>query len=77
MAKVIVRIRIEIAESIEGIPTDMFIEVRNYDVANVSEDLLSKDADGQLPSKSSLKPADLLTISAEVERLWFQIDALS
>jgi hypothetical protein len=53
MAKVIVRIRIEIAESIEGIPTDMFIEVRNYDVANVSEDLLSKDADGQ-PCQVSL-----------------------
>jgi hypothetical protein len=47
MAKVIIRIRNGVAESIEGIPTDMFIEVRNYDVANVAEDLLSKDASGQ------------------------------
>jgi hypothetical protein len=47
MAKVIVRIKNGIAESTEGIPTGMFIEVRNYDVANVAEDLLSKDADGQ------------------------------
>lgn len=31
MAKVIVRIRNGIAQSVEGIPTDMFIEVRNYD----------------------------------------------
>jgi hypothetical protein len=27
--------------------------------------------------KTSLEPVDILTISAEVERLWFQIDALS
>jgi hypothetical protein len=47
MAKVIIRIRNGIAESIEGIPTDMFIEVRNYDVDNVAEDQLSKDPDGQ------------------------------
>jgi hypothetical protein len=47
MAKVIVRIKNGIAESVEGIPTDMFFEVRNYDVANVAEDLLSKDADGK------------------------------
>ena len=47
MAKVIVRIRNGIAQSVEGIPTDMFIEVRNYDVADMPEDLLSKDADGQ------------------------------
>lgn len=47
MAKVIVRIRNGIAQSVEGIPTDMFIEVRNYDVADMPEDLLSKDADSQ------------------------------
>jgi hypothetical protein len=47
MAKVIVRIKNGIAESIEGIPTDMFIEMRNYDGAEVPEDLLSKDADGK------------------------------
>jgi hypothetical protein len=29
-------------------PTDMFIEVRNYDVANSTEDQLTKDADGML-----------------------------
>jgi hypothetical protein len=47
MAKVIVRIKNGIAESIEDIPTDMFIEVRNYDTADVAEHLLSKDADGK------------------------------
>jgi hypothetical protein len=36
MAKVIVRIKNGVAESIEGIPTDMLIEVRNYDVADVA-----------------------------------------
>ena len=47
MVKVVVRIKNGIAESVEEIPTDMSVEVRNYDVANVSEDLLSRDADGQ------------------------------
>jgi hypothetical protein len=47
MAKVIVTIKNGIAESIENIPTDMFVEVRNYDVANMAEDLLSKDAQGR------------------------------
>jgi hypothetical protein len=46
MAKVIIRIKNGIAESVEDIPTDMSIEVRNYDVANVAEDQLTKDADG-------------------------------
>jgi hypothetical protein len=47
MAKVIVRIKNGIAESFEDIPTDTSIEVRNYDVANVAEDQLTRDADGQ------------------------------
>lgn len=46
MAKVIVRIRNGIAESVEDIPTDVSIEVRNYDVTGVQQDLLSKDGDG-------------------------------
>jgi hypothetical protein len=48
MAKVIIRIKNGIAESIEDIPTDMSIEVRNYDVVNVAENELTKDADGTL-----------------------------
>jgi hypothetical protein len=47
MAKVIIRIKNGIAESIEDIPTDVSIEVRNYDVANVAEDQLTKDAGGK------------------------------
>ena len=46
MAKVTVRIKNGIAESIEGIPTDMSIEIRNYDVVDVAEDQLTRDADG-------------------------------
>ena len=46
MAKVIIRIKNGIADSIEDIPTDISIEVRNYDVANVAEDQLIKDPDG-------------------------------
>ena len=46
MAKVIIRIRNGIAESIEDIPTDMSIEVRNYNVANMPDEQLTKDADG-------------------------------
>jgi len=46
MAKVIIRIKNGIAESIEDIPTDMSVEVRNYDVANVTEDQLTEDSEG-------------------------------
>jgi hypothetical protein len=46
MTKVTIKIRNGIAESIEDIPTDVSIEVRNYDVVNVAEDQLTKDADG-------------------------------
>jgi hypothetical protein len=47
MVKVIVKIKNGIAESIEDIPTDVSIEIRNYDVANVEEDQLVRDADGK------------------------------
>ncbi|HSS97558.1 MAG TPA: hypothetical protein VLK33_11035 [Terriglobales bacterium] len=46
MPKVIVRIKNGVAESVEDIPPDVFIEVRNYDIAHIAEDLLSKDPDG-------------------------------
>lgn len=45
MARVVVRIKNGIAESIEGIRTDISIAVRNYDVSDVTEDQLTKDAD--------------------------------
>jgi hypothetical protein len=47
MAKVVVRIKNGVAESVEDIPTDMSIEVRNYDVSNVAEDQLSRDTEGR------------------------------
>jgi hypothetical protein len=47
MAKIVLIIRNGVVDAIEGIPTDMFVEVRNYDVANLTEDLLSRDADGR------------------------------
>jgi len=47
MAKVVVTIRNGVAEPVEDIRTDVFVEVRNFDVANVTEDLLSKDAEGR------------------------------
>ena len=47
MAKVVVIIRNGIAEAVKDIPTDMSVEVRNYDVANIMEDLLSRDTDGK------------------------------
>ena len=47
MPKVIVKIKNGVAESVEDIPPDVFIEVRNYDIANVSGELLSRDADGR------------------------------
>jgi hypothetical protein len=46
MAKVIIRIKNGIADSIEDIPTDLSVEVGDYDVANVADDQLTKDADG-------------------------------
>ena len=48
MASIIVRIRNGTVESIEGVPTDMFVEVRNYDVINVPEEKLSRDINGDL-----------------------------
>jgi hypothetical protein len=49
MSKVVIRIKNGVAESIDDIPTDMSVEVRNYDIdfAKVGEDQLTKDADGR------------------------------
>jgi hypothetical protein len=47
MAKVIIKIKNGIAESVEDIPTDISIEVRNYDVTNAAEDRLTKDANDE------------------------------
>jgi hypothetical protein len=42
----IIRIKNGIAESVEDIPTDMTVEVRNSDVTNMGEDQLTRDGDG-------------------------------
>ena len=47
MAKVVAIIRNGVAESVEDLPTDMRVEIRNYDIADMEESLLSKDMNGR------------------------------
>lgn len=47
MAKIIVRIEVGKVVAIEGIPVDLVVEVRNYDVRSVPAQLLSRDDDGR------------------------------
>ena len=47
MAKIIVRIEVGKVIAIEGIPIDIVVEARNYDVQSVLAQLLSRDEDGR------------------------------
>ena len=47
MAKITVTIEDGMVQTSEGIPTDVTIEVRNYDVSDVGEKMVTKDENGK------------------------------
>jgi hypothetical protein len=47
MAKITVKIEDGMVQAIEGIPTDVTIEVRNYDVTEVDGKMVTKDENGK------------------------------
>jgi hypothetical protein len=47
MAKITVKIEDGMVQTIEGIPADVPIEVRNYDVSDVEEKMVTKDENGK------------------------------
>jgi len=47
MAKITVKIEDGMVQAVEGIPTDMTVEVRNYDVSEVDEKMVTKDEGGK------------------------------
>jgi hypothetical protein len=47
VAKIVVRIEVGKVIAIEGIPVDIVVEVRNYDVQSLPAQLLSRDDDGR------------------------------
>jgi hypothetical protein len=47
MAKMTVKIEDGMVQTIEVIPTDVPIEVRNYDVSDVDEKMVTKDENGK------------------------------
>ena len=48
MAKITVRIEGGEVKAVDGVPVDMYIEVRNYDVDRLSDGALSQDEEGRL-----------------------------
>jgi hypothetical protein len=47
MAKITVKIEDGMVQADEGIPTDVTIEVRNYDVNALDEKMVTKDENGK------------------------------
>jgi hypothetical protein len=47
MAKITVKIEDGMVQTIEEIPTDVRIEVRNYDVSDVDEKMVTTDENGK------------------------------
>jgi hypothetical protein len=47
MAKITVKIEGGTVQTVEGIPTDVTIEVRNYDVSGVDEKVVTNDENGK------------------------------
>lgn len=47
LAKIVITIQDGVAVATDDIPTDVSVEVRTYDVANISDELLSKDKSGR------------------------------
>jgi hypothetical protein len=47
MAKITVTIEKGKVKDVDGIPVDMYLEVRNYDVENLVDSFLSKDDNGK------------------------------
>ncbi len=47
MTKITVKIEDGVVQAVEGIPTDVTIEVRNYDVSDVDRRVVTKDESGK------------------------------
>jgi len=47
MAKITVTLENGAIQQVEGIPPDIFIEVRNYDVSDLDEKMISHDERGR------------------------------
>jgi hypothetical protein len=47
MPKITIKVEKGTIQMIDGIPLDVCIEVRNYDVAEVDEKMISADEDGR------------------------------
>ena len=47
MVKITVKIEDGMVQAVEGIPADVTIEVRNYDVGGVDEKVIAKDEMGR------------------------------
>jgi hypothetical protein len=47
MAKITVKIEDGMVQAVEGIPADVTIEVRNYDVGGVDEKVITEDEKGR------------------------------
>jgi hypothetical protein len=47
MTKITVKIEDGVVQAVEGIPTDVTIEVRNYDVSDVDRRGVTKDESGK------------------------------
>jgi hypothetical protein len=53
MAKITVKIEDGMVQAVEGIPADVTIEVRNYDVGGVDEKVITKDEKEEAPKFAS------------------------
>ena len=58
MTKIIVVIKNGGVEEVDGIPTDVYLEVRNYDVKNTDEEFLSKDEKGRVCEIHEWRPPE-------------------
>ncbi len=47
MTKITVKIEAGVVQAVEGIPTDLTIKVRNYDVSGVDGKMVTRDENGK------------------------------
>ena len=60
MAKITVKIEDGMVQAVEGIPGDVTIEVRNYDVGGVDEKVIAKDEKGKKLRNSPVACAGII-----------------
>ena len=69
MAKIIVLLEDGTVKAVEGVPADMYVEVRNYDIDRLVQNVVSRDENGRSVRFENGAHLNRISLSRMIRRL--------